>query len=502
MLYLGIDCGTQGTKAILWDTHKNCITSTAYHSYGLISSPNGRKEQDPASWLQAIKITVKQVLDNHLVSPDQVAGIGISGQQHGLVILDEHNDILYPAKLWCDTEANHDLQKFIFSFNQKHTQNINEIIGIHIPVAFTIAKLIWMKNHKPEIFSKIEKIFLPHEYINFWLTGKYSAESGDASGTGYFDTYNRCWSKKIIDEISPRLYAKLPPIITAEEPSGFLLPHVAKLLGLPVGVPVSSGGGDNMMAAIGTGNICPGILTLSLGTSGTLFTCSNQQINNNQNTNINSFCSSSNSWLPLISTMNMTNAVNAFRDILNIPLLDFERFLSNSSPGANGLICFPWFNGSRFPNEPNMKGSLQGITIDNFTKSNMLRCVVEGVTYKICKGIDEFKQQGLEFNQIRVIGGGAKSIIWCQMIADITGIDVIRPKITEAAALGASLQSHWCHENIRKPEKNIKLNDILPPFLRKAEGEYFKPNNKIHDIYIPLYEYYHIELDRLININN
>lgn len=501
MIYLGIDCGTQGTKAILWDPQKISIISSAYHSYDVISSHHGRKEQDPDLWMNAVQVTVRQAIADSFISPQQIGAIGVSGQQHGLTLLDHNDHVLCPARLWCDTEPATDLQKFLSSFSVHNPKSIHDLTGIHIPVAFTLAKLIWAKNHQPDIFSQIDKILLPHEYINFRLTGNYCAESGDASGTGYFDTKNRCWSKEIIDNIAPHLYEKLPQIISSEMPAGFLLPQAAQLLGLSPGIPVSSGGGDNMMAAIGTGNISPGILTLSLGTSGTLFTCTDSQIENKQRPDINSFCSSTNSWLPLISTMNVTNAVNAFRSILDISLDEFEEVLDNSTPGAGGLYCFPWLNGSRYPDVPEAMGSLHGITTANFNKPNLLRCVVEGATYKICKGIEEFQQQGLKFNQIRVIGGGSKSAIWCQMIADITGLDVMRPPVTEAAALGAALQAQWCHENILLPEQPIGLESILPEFLNMSQGDLFQSDQDVHNDYVIFFNKYHERLEKIINLS-
>lgn len=491
MIYAGIDCGTQGTKVLLWDTKINKIIASNYINYDVISTRPGQKEQDPSRWLQAIQEGMHAVIREAQISPADISGIGVSGQQHGLVLLDKQHNVLRPAKLWCDTEPVNDLNQFLDEFAYKNNKSLSDCIGIHIPVAFTIAKLLWVKRHEEDIFSSIHKIFLPHEYINWWLTGNYCAECGDASGTGYFDTRNRCWSKVVADFIDPGLFNKLPRLINSHEPAGFLTETAAALLGLPVGIPVSSGGGDNMMSAIGTGNIADGLLTLSLGTSGTLFTHVDHQLDSRQQTDINAFCSSSNGWLPLISTMNVTSAVNSFRHILDVPLDSFEATLKASEAGAGGLWCYPWFNGSRFPDAPHLQASLHGMTSSNFTKPNLLRCVVEGVTYKICRGINEFKKQGLVFTQICVIGGAAKSATWCQMIADISGLAVIRPAITEAAAFGAALQAQWCRENIDNPEPPTPLADILPAIITGAEGNTFKPQSQQHAHYQQLASSFH-----------
>lgn len=494
MIYAGIDCGTQGTKVVLWDAQQTKIIASSYFTYDLISTRFGQKEQDPALWLAAIKDGFNTVLTQARISSNVIAGLGVSGQQHGLVLLDKNHQVLRPAKLWCDTEAVDDLHCFLSDFERRHHKTVSACIGINIPVAFTIAKLLWVKNHEPTIFSAIHKICLPHEYINLWLTGNYCAESGDASGTGYFDTFNRCWSQEVADFIDADLFKKLPPLIQSHEPAGYLTDNAAQELGLPAGIPVSSGGGDNMMSAIGTGNITPGLLTMSLGTSGTLFTHTHHQVDSRKQTDINSFCSSSNGWLPLISTMNVTSAVNSFRHVLDVPIENFEEYLGQSLPGSGGLYCFPCFNGSRFPDIPHMKASLHGMTSSNFTKSNLLRCVIEGVTYKICKGIDEFRRQGLVFSQIRVIGGAAKSATWCQMIADISGLDVIRPTVTEAAAFGAALQAQWCKENSESHDRYIPVSEILPSFLFNSEGNIFTPAKNQQMLYQKLYHKYHQNL--------
>lgn len=490
-MYLGIDCGTQGTKVLLWDAQTAQVVASSYHTYGLISDRSGQKEQHPAAWLEAIKNGIQAVIDKSAVPPERIAAIGVSGQQHGLVLLDSHDAPIRPAKLWCDTETLPELNAFFKRFTATMGAPVYHFTGIHIPVAFTLAKLLWVKAHEPEAYQCVAKLFLPHEYINYWLTGHYCAEYGDASGTGWFDTFNRRWCQDVVDAIDPQLMAKLPPLIEAHQPAGHLSATAAALLGLPEGIPVSSGGGDNMMSAIGTGNIEPGVLTMSLGTSGTLFTHASQQIDTQQHPDINAFCSSSGGWLPLVSTMNVTNAINGFREVMDIPLADFEHYLNDSEPGAGGIYCYPWLNGARLPNRPDATASIMGITTRNFNKANLLRSVVEGVTFKLCKGIEIFQQCGLHFDQLRVIGGGANSRAWCQLIADISGIEVIRPTVSDAGALGAALQARWCNKNLQQPDKLIPLHEILPASLRDIGRGVILPRPQQREIYQPIYARYH-----------
>lgn len=490
-MYLGIDCGTQGAKVLLWNAQTEQVVASSYHTYDLISDRPGQKEQHPAAWLDAIKNGIQTVMAHAAISPAKIAAMGISGQQHGLVLLDANDTLIRPAKLWCDTETVPELTAFCEQFHAALGKPVHHVTGIHIPVAFTLAKLLWVKAHEPEAYARIEKLFLPHEYINYWLTGHYCAEYGDASGTGWFDTVNRCWSKTVVDAIDPTLLAKLPPLIEAHQPAGFLSAASAALLGLPEGIPVSSGGGDNMMSAIGTGNIEPGILTMSLGTSGTLFTHAPAQIDTREHPDINAFCSSTGGWLPLVSTMNVTNAINAFREVMDIPLAEFEHYLNSSEPGAGGLLCYPWLNGARLPNRPDASASVMGMTTRNFNKANLLRSVVEGVTFKLCKGIEIFQQCGLHFDQVRVIGGGANSRAWCQLIADISGIDVIRPTVSDAGALGAALQARWCEQNLETQGESVTLRDILPASLRDVGCDLIKPCPQQQEIFQPLYARYH-----------
>lgn len=499
MLHIGIDCGTQGTKALLWDARNKKVLATSHASYGLISDRVGQKEQDPTLWFEAMQKTVKDVLVVSQTSPDAVRGIGISGQQHGLILLDKHDVLLRPAKLWCDTEPEQVLKTFKTRFNEAHHISLEDALSIHVPVAFTLAKLLWVKEHEPDLFSRMQKIFLPHEYINYWLTGRYCSEYGDASGTGLFNTLQRCWSRCVAEAVDRELYAKLPPLIGSHEAAGFLSAKAAHFLGLTPGITISSGGGDNMMAALGTGNVTDGVLTMSLGTSGTLFTHTRQPFNTVSDADINGFCSSTNGWLPLVSTMNVTNAVNAVCQLLSIKLEEREDILRQSTAGAGGLYCFPWFNGARFPNIPSAMASFHGITTENFTRENLLRCVVEAVTFKLCKGIKHFEDLGLRFKEIRLTGGGAKSDFWCQMVADIAGLPVFRQRITEAAAFGAALQSQWCQAQQPSQDPQISLQSVVADIFSEDASQVYAPDPIVHSHYRKLYDVFHLRMRSLIS---
>lgn len=494
-MFLGIDCGTQGTKVLLWDDVNQDVRAVSYHVHHLISERKGQKEQHPGDWLSAMKQGIQNVISESGISPLKIRGIGVSGQQHGLVLLDAGDEVIRPAKLWCDTECETVLNKYLGEYRLTYGRCLTSVIGIQVPVAFTLGKLLWVKEHEEANFRKIHKVMLPHEYLNFYLTGEFRAEPGDASGTGYFDTRQRTWCLSALELLEANFVHKLPEIIKSHEAHGSLSAAAAQFLGLPAGIIVSSGGGDNMMSAIGTGNTNAGHVTMSLGTSGTLSTSQPEQVDCAGFEDINTFCSSTGDWMPLISTMNVTNAVNTYRQLMDIDIKDFENYLMASKPGAEGLFSFPWLNGARLPNLPGAHGEITGITMVNFTKPHLLRSVVEGTTFNLCKGIDIFKARGLSFDSISVIGGGANSRTWCGMIADISGLTVKRPLIPDAAALGAAIQAHWCLSNINSG-RFVEIAEVMPELIATHKGEIFEPDPIINKIYQQIYQGYHTEVDR------
>ena len=270
-LFLGLDCGTQGTKALILDSRSGTVLGRGTAPHSLISGANGCREQDPAQWLQACTSATRQALQAARVDGRQVLGVGVCGQQHGLVLLDDQGQVLRPAKLWCDTQSSAENQRLLDWLGG--TQGSLERLGLAIAPGYTVSKLLWTREQHPELFQRIAHILLPHDYLNFWLTGRCCSEYGDASGSGYFDVRRRDWDRALLAHIDPsgRLERALPPLLEAHQPVGRILAPVARQLGISADAWVASGGGDNMLGAIGTGNIQPGIITMSLGSSGTVY---------------------------------------------------------------------------------------------------------------------------------------------------------------------------------------------------------------------------------------
>ncbi|TMU80640.1 xylulokinase [Pseudomonas fluorescens] len=451
-LFLGIDCGTQGTKAIILDATSGQVLGQGAAAHTMISGANGRREQDTQQWLEAFTLATRQALQAANVDGQSILGIGVSGQQHGLVLLDDQGEVLRPAKLWCDTETSAENDRLLTHLGGE--KGSLERLGVVIAPGYTVSKLLWIKEQHPVVFSRIARILLPHDYLNFWLTGRACSEYGDASGTGYFNVRTRQWDLQLLRDIdaSGRLQAALPELIDAHQSVGTILPAIAEHLGINPNALVSSGGGDNMMGAIGTGNIQPGAITMSLGSSGTVYAYS-EVPKVSPDASVATFCSSSGGWLPLICTMNLTNATGAIRELFDLDLQQFNDLVAQSPIGADGVSMLPFLNGERVPALPHATGSLHGLTLDNLTQANLCRAAVEGTTFGLRYGLDLLRQNGLQSRSICLIGGGSKSAVWRQIVADIMNTPVICTEQSEAAALGAAIQTAWCkswsngHEN-------------------------------------------------------
>lgn len=436
----GIDVGTQSTKVIFYDSESKKILATSQAPHDLISKDDGSREQEAEWWISAMK-TCFSAVDHNIRS--KTTAIGVSGQQHGFVPVDAEGKVLYPVKLWNDTSTTEECDLLTECAGGKDVLLKNE--GNLILPGYTAPKILWLKRHKPELYNKLAYILLPHDYVNFWLTGETTMEYGDASGTALLDIKTRTWSKRLLACIDSErdIERMLPRLIEAHMPSGEVNEKASRELGIPLGIPVSSGGGDNMMGAIGTGTVTDGTLTMSLGTSGTIFGASNKPIIDSKGL-LAAFCSSTGIWLPLLCTMNCTVASEVTRKLFDKGVVEFDKKAQEAPIGAEGVIMLPYFNGERTPNYPHGKGCLVGFDLHNMTEKNISRAALESAIYGLKIGLDSFKELGYQAKEIRLIGGGAKSPVWRQMVADVCDLPVVVPMISEAAAFGAALQALWC----------------------------------------------------------
>ncbi len=444
MIYLGIDCGTQSLKVVAWSPEQGVVGSASRPYEVIPGLPPGHKEQHPGDWIRALDECMLELAGR--IPMERVAAVGVSGQQHGLVLLDAQDQVIRPAKLWNDTSTEPQCRRIMEAVggNQAYWNEIGNLL----PPGFTASKVLWVKENEPHHYRRVASLLLPHDYLNFHLTGRKTAEYGDASGTGYFRVRERIWSEKVLAAIDPDrdLRSCVPPLVDSSEVVGTVRPLLAERWGLPSGVKVSTGGGDNMMGAIGSGNVEPGLMTVSLGTSGTIYGYSPSPVVDPEG-EIAAFCDSTGGWLPLGCTMNVTVATEMIRKgFLQASHGDVDAAIQGVPPGADGLFLIPYLEGERMPAVPTGTGVLVGLRPATADPAHLARAAMEGVTLGLRYGLDRFRGLGLDPTELRLIGGGARSPVWRQMTADIFGLPVVCPASQEGPALGAALQAMWADQ--------------------------------------------------------
>lgn len=437
----GIDLGTQSMKVVIYDYEKKQIIEKASCPMDLISEADGTREQKTEWFDKGLEVCFGKLSAENKKT---IEAIGVSGQQHGFVPLDKDGKPLYNIKLWCDTSTTAECAEITKAVGGDKA--VVEALGNLMLPGFTAPKILWLKKNKPDAFAKLAYIMLPHDYLNYKLTGAYVMEYGDSSGTALFDSKNRCWSKKICDIIDSSLMAKLPKLIEANQEAGKVSAQAAKAYGIPEGIPVSAGGGDNMMGAVGTGTVADGFLTMSMGTSGTLYGYSDKPIADPAH-GLSGFCSSTGGWLPLLCTMNCTVATEFIRGIFNLEVKELDEVAAKAPCGSEGVLVIPFFNGERTPNLPNGKASITGLTTANTNRENIARASLESAVFAMRGGLEAFRKLGFKPKEIRLIGGGSKSPLWRQIAADVMNLPIRVPALDEAAALGGAVQALWCLKN-------------------------------------------------------
>jgi len=310
-----------------------------------------------------------------------------------------------------------------------------------------------------------------------------SCEAGDASGTGLLNIRTKQWSTRLAQCIDDtrNIIDCLPPLISCEEHNGMILPEIAQRLQLREDVIVSSGGGDNMMGAIGTGVVNEGTMCVSLGTSGTIFAHSNSPLIDD-NGYLAAFCSSTNAYLPLLCTMNCTVATEYTRALFSKDVASFDRTAAQAPIGCNNLVFLPYFNGERTPNYPNGEGTLIGLNQENMSESHISRAAMESAIFSLRLGLDTFREKGYEVKEIRLIGGGAKSEVWRSMCADVFNTKIVLPLVSEGAAFGGALQALWALSHYNREKKRIE--NIVDEHVQLDSEHTYYPDEKR----VPLYE--------------
>jgi xylulokinase len=434
-------------------------------------------EQHPADWTAALDEVIMAVVAK--IEARRVRGIGVSGQQHGFVPLDAEGRVIRPAKLWCDTSTSAECDWLTKKLGGPKAAL--RLVGNHILPGFTAPKILWLKRHEPANYRRLRQVLLPHDYLNFHLTGNYRMEFGDASGTALMDVRRRRWSPAVLRAIDARLADWLPPLMASDQAAGELRPELAAHYGLPAGVVVSAGGGDNMMGAIGTGNVTPGVVTASFGTSGTIYAHAESPVVDPRG-EIAAFCSSTGGWLPLLCTMNVTTVTERVRALFNLDHDGLAQAVADTPAGAGGLIMLPYLAGERTPNVPAGSGVLLGLTERTLTPGHFARAAMEGVTLGMNYGLRRLETLGVKPREIRVTGGGAKSAVWRQLMADIFGVPVVAMVEDEGAALGGALQAAWCVAR-QDGRKSVSLSRLVRGVVKVDAATRCKPDRQRHAHY-------------------
>jgi len=443
---LGIDIGTTGSKALLIDA-AGAVEARSTTEYPIFMPQPLWAEQDPADWWAASVTSIRRVLGESSVRPGEIAGVGLTGQMHGMVLLDAQGQILRPCIMWNDQRTADQCARIT---QQVGATDLLRLIGNPVLPGFTAPKIVWVREHEPQVYERIAHVLLPKDYVRYRLTGAFMSEVSDASGTALFDVRQRQWLDEM-PEVLDCSRAWLPEVTESPVVSARVSAQAAQETGLLEGTPIVGGGGDQAAQAIGTGIITEGLVSVTLGTSGVVFAASNTYRTEPEG-RLHAFCHAVPGMWHLMGVMlSAGGSFRWYRDTLG----DLERTLASESgrdaydlltqaaasvpAGCEGLLFLPYLSGERtpYPN-PNARGVFFGLSLRHH-KSHLTRAVMEGVTYGLRDSLELMRALGLAIEQVRVSGGGAHSPLWRQILADVFNTEIVTVNVTEGAAFGAAL---------------------------------------------------------------
>ena len=441
---IGIDLGTSGTKTVLFDTQGNIVKS-ALVEYPMYQPQNGWAEQDPADWREAAYTTLKEVTAG--VDSSQIRGIGISGQMHGLVMLDADGQVLRPSIIWCDQRTAAECEEITARVG---AERLIEITANPALTGFTASKILWVRNHEPELYARCAHILLPKDYVRWCLTGEFATDVSDASGMQLLDVPHRCWSDEVLDklEIDKNL---LPRVYESPEITGRITEEAAARTGLCPGTPVVGGAGDNAAAAVGTGVVRDGKAFTTIGTSGVVF-AHTSQLSIDPKGRVHTFCCAvPGCWHLMGVTQAAGLSLHWFRDqfcgeeVLEAaagkvdPYVLMDQKAAEVPIGCRKLFYLPYLMGERTPHlDPDCRGVFFGLSAIH-TRYDMLRAVMEGVVYSQRDSLEVLRGLGVRLDTMLACGGGGKSPLWRQMLADVYNCPVSTVQAKEGPALGVAI---------------------------------------------------------------
>lgn len=443
---ISVDIGTSGTKTVLFSSDGEVVCDALYE-YPMYQPRNGWAEQDPTDWKNAALATIKQVVGNSGVNAEDIVGIGLSGQMHGLVMLDEYDNILRNSIIWCDQRTAEEAEQLTELIGK---DKLIEITANPALTGFTATKILWVKNNEPEIFAKCKKIMLPKDYIRYILTGEFATEVSDASGMQLLDVPKRQWSPYVLDRIGIDI-SQLGLMYESCEVTGKITKEIAEITGLKQGTIVAGGAGDQAASAVGNGIVREGIASATIGTSGVLFVHTDE-FTLDPLGRVHTLCHAvPNCWHVMGVTQSAGLSFKWIRDNLFDEVVDtanltgynvnylMDKICADVPCGANGLIFLPYLMGERTPHlDPDARGVFFGLSAMH-TKKDMLRAVMEGVIYSLYDCVNIIEGMGAKMENIYASGGGGNSSLWRQMMADVFGRTISMKGSWQGSALGAAI---------------------------------------------------------------
>ncbi|KHD38712.1 xylulose kinase [Clostridium acetobutylicum] len=496
---LGIDVGTSGTKTALFDECGNTI-KTSTHEYELFQPQVGWAEQNPEDWWTACVKGIREVIEKSKIDPLDIKGIGISGQMHGLVLIDKEYKVIRNSIIWCDQRTEKECTQITDTIGK---EKLIRITGNPALTGFTLSKLLWVRNNEPDNYKRIYKVLLPKDYIRFKLTGVFAAEVSDASGTQMLDINTRNWSEELLDDL--RIDKNiLPDVYESVVVSGCVIEKASKETKLAVNTPVVGGAGDQAAGAIGNGIVREGLISTVIGTSGVVFAATDTPRFDSKG-RVHTLCHAvPNKWHIMGVTQGAGLSLNWFKrtfcakEILeskeagiNIYDLLTEK-ASQSKPGSNGIIYLPYLMGERTPHiDPNVKGAFLGISLIN-NHNDFVRSILEGVGFSLKNCLDIIENMKVNIEEIRVSGGGAESSIWRQILSDIFNYELTTVKASEGPALGVAILAGvgaGIYNSVEEAcDKIVKGNEKI------------MPNANLIEVYSKVYEVYNSAYPKIKDI--
>ena len=493
-VYLGIDIGTSGTKTVAMREDGTILASSTFE-YPLECPRPGWSQQNPDDWWEASVKGVRAVLKAGQIKPNSVKGIGLSGQMHGSVFLDRSHRVIRPALLWNDQRTVAECEQIESKAGGR--KKLIRMVANPALTGFTAPKILWLRNNEPRNYEKLSQILLPKDYVRFKLTGEFATEVSDASGTLLLDIKRRKWSKRLLSllEIETNL---LPTVYESEDVTGVLNSSAAGELGLPAGVPVVGGGGDQAAGAIGNGIVKKGVVSATMGTSGVVFAHSDE-VQIDPEGRVHTFCHAvRGKWHVMGCVLSAGGSLQWYRNQLGEaevraakrkkidPYELITAQAAQAPAGSEGLIFLPYLTGERTPHaDPHARGAWIGLSLRH-GRSHLIRSVIEGATYAMRDSLEIIQQMNIPVRQIRLSGGGARSSFWRQVQADIYGKKVCTINAEQGPAYGVALLAAagtGAYKNVVQAcQKTITLATETTPD-RKAKAVY----NRFYPLYGNMY---------------